>query len=271
VQRREEEWVSPLLYATVPGMVRAMSEHIILERDGPVVEFRLARPAKRNAITAAMYSALADGLAAAHADTGVRAILISAEGHSFTAGNDLQDFLDHPPQGPDSPVFRFLHGLAAADKPVIAAVQGQAVGIGTTMLLHCDLVVLADDAQLKMPFVDLALVPEAASSLLVPRAVGHLRAAELLLLGDAIDAATALAWGLANRVVPAGSERAEALALAHRLAAKPMGALALTKRLLRDDAAGVDDRMDRESEHFGKQLQSPELKDAIAAFFARKA
>ena len=247
-----------------------MSEHIIVGRDGSVAELRLARPAKRNAITAAMYAALADGLAAAHADAGVRAILLSAEGPSFTAGNDLHDFLANPPQGPDSPVFRFLHGLAGAGKPIVAAVQGQAVGIGTTMLLHCDLVVLADDAQLRMPFVDLALVPEAASSLLIPRAIGHARAAEMLMLGDAIDAPTALAWGLANRVVPAGSERAAALALAHRLADKPPTALALTKRLLRDDAAGVAARMDAEGDHFGQQLQSPELKGAIAAFFARK-
>jgi len=248
-----------------------MSEHIIIERDGAVAELRLARPEKRNAITTAMYAALADGLAAAHADDGVHAVLISAEGSSFTAGNDLHDFIANPPQGRDSSVFGFLHGLAGATKPIVAAVQGQAVGIGTTMLLHCDIVVLADDAQLKMPFVDLALVPEAASSLLVPRAIGHARAAEMLMLCDAIDAATALAWGLANRVVPAGSERAEALALAHRLAAKPPAALALTKRLLRDDAAGVAARMDVEGGHIVAQLASPELKGAIAAFFARKA
>ncbi len=260
-----------MLHTTVPAMVASMSEHIIVERDGPVAELRLARPDKRNAITTAMYSALADGLAAAHADEGVRAVLISAEGAHFTAGNDLHDFIANPPQGQDSPVFRFLHALGGADKPVVAAVQGQAVGIGTTMLLHCDIVVLADDARLKMPFVDLALVPEAASSLLVPRAIGHARAAEMLMLGDAIDAPTALAWGLANRVVPAGSERAEALKLAHRLAAKPPAALALTKRLLRDDAPGVATRMDREGGHFADQLQSPELKGAIAAFFARKA
>ncbi len=248
-----------------------MSEHIIIERDGPVAELRLARASKRNAITTTMYAALADALAGFQADEGVRAILISAEGAHFTAGNDLHDFIANPPQGKDSPVFRFLHGLAGADKPVVAAVQGQAVGIGTTMLLHCDLVVLADDARLKMPFVDLALVPEAASSLLVPRAIGHARAAEMLMLGDAIDAQTALAWGWANRVVPAGSERAEALKLAHRLAAKPPAALALTKRLLRDDAPGVATRMDREGGHFAAQLASPELKSAIAAFFARKA
>ena len=234
-----------------------MSEHIIIERDGAVAELRLARPEKRNAITTAMYAALADGIGAAHADAGVRAVLISGEGSSFTAGNDLHDFIANPPQGRESPVFRFLHGLADATKPIVAAVQGQAVGIGTTMLLHCDIVVLADDARLRMPFVDLALVPEAASSLLVPRAIGHARAAEMLMLGDAIDAATALAWGLANRVVPAGSERAEALALA--------------KRLLRDDAAGVAARMDAEGAHFAAQLASPELKGAIAAFFARKA
>jgi enoyl-CoA hydratase/carnithine racemase len=235
-------------------MVPSMSDHIIIERDGPVAEVRLARPAKRNAITTAMYAALADALAGFDADAGVRAVLISAEGAHFTAGNDLHDFLANPPQGQASPVFRFLHGLAAFAKPVVAAVQGQAVGIGTTMLLHCDLVVLADDAHLKMPFVDLALVPEAASSLLIPRTIGHARAAEMLMLGDAIDAPTALAWGLANRV-----------------ADKPPTALALTKRLLRDDAAGVPARMDREGVHFAEQLQTPELKTAIAAFFARKA
>jgi enoyl-CoA hydratase/carnithine racemase len=262
---------TPLPPTLNPAMVPSMSDHIIIERDGPVAEVRLARPAKRNAITTAMYAALADALAGFNADAGVRAVLISAEGAHFTAGNDLHDFLANPPQGQASPVFRFLHGLAAFAKPVVAAVQGQAVGIGTTMLLHCDLVVLADDAHLKMPFVDLALVPEAASSLLIPRTIGHARAAEMLMLGDAIDAPTALAWGLANRVVPAGSERAAALALAHRLADKPPTALALTKRLLRDDAAGVPARMDREGVHFAEQLQTPELKTAIAAFFARKA
>ncbi len=247
-----------------------MTDHVLVAREGPVLELRLTRPGKKNAITAAMYSALADGVATAHADDGVRAVLISAEGAAFTAGNDLQDFLDNPPQGSDSPVFRFLHGLAEADKPVVAAVQGLAIGIGTTMLLHCDLVVAADDTSLKMPFVDLALVPEAASSLLVPRTIGHARAAEMLMLGDAIDAPTALAWGLVNRVVPAGSERAEAMRLAVRLAEKPPEALRLTKRLLRDDDAGVAARMDREGGHFADQLRSPELKAAIAAFFDKR-
>lgn len=246
-----------------------MSGPIQIQRDGAVLTLRLARPEKRNAITVAMYAALADGLAAAHTDSGVRAVVLAAEGAHFTAGNDLADFVTTPPDGPDSPVFRFLHALAGATRPVVAAVQGQAVGVGTTMLLHCDMVVAADDARFRMPFVDLALVPEAASSLLVPRLLGHARAAEMLLLGEAIDAATALAWGLVNRVVPAGGEYAAAMALAARLADKPPGAMALAKRLLRDDAPGVRGRMDAEAEAFGAQLKTPELRAAVAAFFAR--
>ena len=246
-----------------------MSDHVLIDRSGPVCELRLTRPEKRNAITADMYATLAQGLAGAQADVGVRAILLSGEGAHFTGGNDLHDFMERPPQGEDSPVYRFLDALAHAGKPVVAAVQGQAVGIGTTMLLHCDLVVAADDARLSMPFVDLALVPEAASSLLVPRLFGHQRAAELLMLGEGLNAATACAWGLVNRVVVAGSERAEALALAHRLADKPPEALRITKMLLKDDSAGVARRIAREGEHFGQQLTTPELKSAIAAFFAR--
>ena len=179
-----------------------MSEHVVLRRHGAVAEIRLNRPEKRNALTRAMYAAMAEALAAAEADAGVRCHLISGEGASFTAGNDLADFMTAPSLDPDTPVMRFLAALSGAAKPVVAAVQGHAVGIGTTMLLHCDLVVLAEDAVLRMPFVELGLVPEAAASLILPRLLGHPRAAELLMLAEPLPAARALAWGLANRVVP---------------------------------------------------------------------
>ena len=248
-----------------------MTSHIQTRRDGRVAELRLARPDKRNAITRAMYGAMADALAAAEADAAVGVHLITAEGASFTAGNDLLDFLSAASLDPDTPVMRFLAALSTAAKPIVAAVQGNAIGIGTTMLLHCDLVVAADGATLRMPFVDLALVPEAASSLLVPRLVGHQRAAELLLLAEPLPAATALAWGLVNRVVPLAELDATARELAHRLAAKAPTALRLTKALMKDDTPGVAARLRQEGAHFADLLASPELKESVAAFYEKRA
>jgi enoyl-CoA hydratase/carnithine racemase len=248
-----------------------MSEHVALHRHGAVAEIRLSRPDKRNAITRAMYAAMADALAAAEADAAVRCHLISGEGASFTAGNDLADFMSAPSLDPDTPVMRFLRALSGAAKPVVAAVQGNAIGIGTTMLLHCDMVVLAEDATLRMPFVDLGLVPEAASSLILPRLLGHPRAAELLMLGEALPAARALAWGLANRVAPAAELHAVALELAGRLASKAPNALRITKALMRDDTPGVASRLPAEGAHFAALLASPELKEAVSAFFEKRA
>jgi enoyl-CoA hydratase/carnithine racemase len=247
-----------------------MTEPVLQRRHGAVAEIRLNRPEKRNALTRAMYAAMADALAAAEADAGVRCHLISGEGASFSAGNDLADFMTAPSLDPDTPVMRFLAALSGAAKPVVAAVQGHAVGIGTTMLLHCDLVVLAEDAVLRMPFVELGLVPEAAASLILPRLLGHPRAAELLMLAEPLPAARALAWGLANRVVPVAELHAQALALAQALAAKAPGALRITKALMKDDTPGIAARLPMEGQHFAQLLASPELKEAVAAFFEKR-
>ncbi|MBN8487765.1 MAG: enoyl-CoA hydratase [Burkholderiales bacterium] len=168
-----------------------------------IATIEIARPEKKNALTQAMYQAMADALRAAQADPAVRAVLFTGQPGIFTSGNDLEDFMRRPPQGPESPVFRFMRALLDCDKPVIAAVTGAAIGIGTTMLLHCDFVYVSDEARLAMPFVSLGLVPEFASSLLVPQRMGHVRAAEKLLLGDPFTGAEAVECGIANAVLPA--------------------------------------------------------------------
>ena len=227
----------------------------------------MTRPAKRNALTVAMYAAMADAMARAEADPETRTVIFSGEGPGFCAGNDLADFVARPPSGPDAPVQRFIQALAGARKILAAAVQGKAIGIGTTMLLHCDFVLAEPDAQLQMPFVDLALVPEAGSSLLVPNLVGQRRAAELLLLGEAVPAVRAAELGLVNRVVPAGTALAEASALAVRLAAKPAGALLATKTLMKSATRDLSGRMAEENAAFAAQLQSAELRATVQAFF----
>ena len=238
--------------------------------DGGVLHLALDRPAKKNAITRAMYAALADALGRAAGDPGVRAVVLSGRGGVFTAGNDLGDFLLDPPTGTDSPVFRFLRAASTFPKPLLAAVDGPAVGIGTTVLLHCDLAYAAPDARFKLPFVDLGLVPEAASSLLLPRAVGPMRAAGWLLFGEAFSAADALAAGLVNEVV--ADPTARALERARTLAAKPPEAVRLTKALLRRaDATAVRETMAVEGEHFTERLVSPEAQEAFTAFFEKRA
>jgi enoyl-CoA hydratase/carnithine racemase len=243
---------------------------IATERHGAVAEIVFDRPEKRNAITASMYAALAEALEAAEADEAVRVVLFHGNGGAFTAGNDLHDFLAQPEVGAERPVFRFLRALAGARKPLVAAVQGPAVGIGTTMLLHCDLVLAAEDARFALPFVNLGLVPEAASSLLLPRLAGHQLAAELLFLGDPFDAAMAQRIGLVGRVVPAAELLAAARGLADRLAGKPPQALRATKALLKSASTSVAGRLDEEVAVFVQQLQSAELKEAVAAFFEKR-
>ncbi|HEX8299007.1 MAG TPA: enoyl-CoA hydratase [Rubricoccaceae bacterium] len=241
-----------------------------LRRDGAVLHLVLDRPAKKNAITRAMYAGLADALDAAVTDSSVRAVVLSGTGGVFTAGNDLGDFLMDPPTGPESPVFRFLAAASTFPKPLIAAVEGPAVGIGTTVLLHCDLAYAAPSARFKMPFVDLGLVPEAASSLLLPRAAGPMRAAGWLLFGEVFSAEDALAGGLVNEIV--ADPTARALERAHTLAAKPPEAVRLTKALLRRaDAAAVQDTMRVEGDRFRERLASPEAQEAFAAFFEKRA
>lgn len=248
-----------------------MSQHVAVTREGGIVEIRFDRPEKKNAITIDMYAALADVLEAADGDTASRVVLFTGAPEVFTSGNDLKDFLDAPPSGTDHPIFRFLLALHGLRKVAVAAVNGPAIGIGTTLLLHCDLVVAGRGARFQLPFVNLGLVPEAASSLLLPRIVGHVRASELLLLGEPFGADEALAMGLVNRVVDDGETVAAARALAAQVAAKPPAAVRLTKRLLRSDTATVPARMEEEAGHFGAQIRSPEAREAMQAFLERRA
>ena len=243
-------------------------------RDTGQLAITLARPRQRNAITVAMYAALADAIEGAANDPAIRVITIQGEGEDFTAGNDLYDFLkDMPPPGTtDIPVWRFLRAMATNQVPIIAAVQGNAVGIGTTMLFHCDLVLAEADARFVMPFVDLGLVPEAASSLILPRLAGRRRAARYLLLGEPFWAGAAAEIGLVSHVVPKGEIAAALAKTVAALLAKPPEALRQTQALLRrEDTAELLDRIELENGHFGERLASDEVKQAVAAFFAAKA
>ena len=248
-----------------------MTDDIRSEHDGGVLKLTLARPGRKNALTNVMYGVLADQLEAAASDGTVRAILLGGEGDLFCAGNDLGEFaLQSEGKGPKvRQVFRFLRALARSTLPIVAAVQGKAVGIGTTMLLHCDLVILADDAQLSTPFINLALVPEAASSLLLPQRIGHARAYEMFALGEPVDARSALAWGLANRVVPVAELQSTAEALARKLATRPLGSLTAAKRLMRQADILVA-QMDLESEAFQARLKGPEAREAFRAFAEKR-
>ena len=247
-----------------------MSDHVQFTRDGRVLHLALARPEKKNALTRAMYAALADALDEASGDAEVRAVVLSGTGGAFTAGNDLFDFMMDPPRDETSPVFRFLHAAVAFPKPLLAAVDGVAIGIGTTILLHCDLAYAAPEARFKMPFTDLGLVPEAASSLLVPRLAGGARASELLLLGETFGAETAREIGLVNGV--GADPLAAAMAAARTLAAKPPEAIRQSKALLR---APLRERVERvmreEAELFIARLQSEEAQEAFTAFMEKRA
>ena len=246
-----------------------MSELVRVASAGGVCEVRFNRPEKRNAITFAMYAAFKNALEAAEADPAVRVVLLSAEGPGFCAGNDLHDFLSGPDFTMDHPVMGFLKRLATLEKPIIAAVHGQTVGIGVTMLLHCDLIVAGKSTQFSMPFVSLGLVPEAASSLLLPRQLGLQRAAELLLLGEPFDAVHAERLGLINRVVEDEALIEHARALARHLVRQPPAALAATRRLLRADPAPLLERIEAEARIFSAQLKSEEFRTAVSAFLAR--
>ena len=248
-----------------------MSDHILTERAGGVLEVRFNRPDKKNAITNAMYGAMADALELAERDEAIRAVLFTGAGDYFTAGNDLKDFAAQSSgdfQGPRH-VGRFLERLINADTPLVAAVQGHAVGVGTTMLLHCDLVYIANNAKLTTPFVDLGLVPENASSLTIPARIGHARAFAMLGLGEPLIGRDAAACGFANAALPVGEVEAHARDAARRLAAKPPEALKLTKRLMRDRGA-LTARMQEEGAIFAERLKSPEAAAAFAAFLGKK-
>jgi enoyl-CoA hydratase/carnithine racemase len=251
----------------------AMSDHVRTETSEGVLSILLARPERRNAITVAMYAALADAVELAAGDPSIRLITIRGLGEDFTAGNDLMDFVAElrPDNLDELPVNRFLAALAANEVPIVAAVHGNAVGIGTTMLLHCDLVLAEEGCRFKMPFVELGLVPEAASSLILPRLAGRRAAARALLLGESFGAAEALQMGIASHVVPAGTLEAALDKVVATLVSRPNEASALTQRLLRmADRAEVAERMALESSHFAERLQSDELRQAVASFFATR-
>jgi enoyl-CoA hydratase/carnithine racemase len=247
-----------------------MSE-VIVSRAGGVLELRLDRPAKKNALTFAMYAALGEALAQAQAEPGVRAVLITASGETFCAGNDIGDFLKPRDDFGAAPPARFIEMLVAFDKPLVAAVQGAAIGIGATMLLHCDLVYASPTARLRMPFVSLGLVPEAGSSLLLPRRVGDAVAAEMLLLGAWIQAERAKDLRLINDIVPGTGELAAfARQRAEQLAACPPGALRMTRALMRGDVEAVRARIQNEAAAFARCLTSPEAREAFTAFLERR-
>jgi enoyl-CoA hydratase/carnithine racemase len=240
-----------------------------------VAVIEIARPEKKNALTQAMYSAMAEALVAAHADAAVRSVLIVGQPGVFTSGNDLEDFMQRPhgvtSSGADSPVFHFMQALLDCDKPVIAAVTGAAVGIGTTLLLHCDLVYVSDEARLAMPFVSLGLVPEYASSLIVPALMGHVKAAEKLMLGEPFTGSDAVDCGIANAVLPAAEVVNHARRMAERFNALPPAAVRETKRLmrapLREQVRAV---MATEGALFSQRLRSPEAMEAFQAFFQKR-
>jgi enoyl-CoA hydratase/carnithine racemase len=236
-----------------------------------VATIEIARPEKKNAITVDMYAAMAAALTAANADVAVRAVLITGQPGIFTSGNDLEDFMQRPRQGMDSPVFHFMQALLGCDKPVVAAVTGAAIGIGTTMLLHCDFAYISDEARLAMPFVSLGLVPEFASSLVVPRLLGHAKAAEKLLLGEPFTPEQAVELGIANAVLPAGEVVAHARRIAERFNSLPPGAVRDAKRLMRRETReAVLQTIATEGEIFGQRLTSPEAREAFSAFFQKR-
>jgi len=249
-----------------------MNEHVRVEKQGEVLAITLARPDRRNAITVAMYAALADAVENAAGDDSIRLITFQGEGQDFAAGNDLADFLNALPRDTtEIPVWRLLRALAECETPIVAAVHGNCVGIGTTMLLHCDLVIAEEGARFSLPFVDLGLVPEAASSLLLPRLAGRRLAARYLLLGESFGVDEAMQFGLvSHRSQP--SQLAESLAeVVNKLLAKPACALRETQRLLRSGTREeVLERMRLEGEVFAERLGSAEAREAISAFFERK-
>ena len=244
---------------------------ILVHTEAGVTTITLNRVDKKNSITSAMYATMADALDQAQADAAVRVVLLQGDVTIFSAGNDIGDFLHKPPAGEQSPVFRFLHGIAAFPKPIIAAVCGPAVGIGTTMLLHCDLVYAGDNAAFSLPFVNLGLCPEAASSLLLPQMFGYHRAAEALLLGEPFMAEAALEIGLVNRIVPPTEVNAMAQTQARKLAAKPLTSLVETKRLMKKgQAVQVAQQMDEEGAVFGRMLREPAAREAFTAFMEKR-
>ncbi len=248
-----------------------MSTDILVHAEAGITTLTFNRPDKKNSITSAMYASLADALEAAQTDDTVRCVVFQGHEAVFSAGNDIGDFLNQPPASDESPVYRFMRALAGFSKPVLAAVCGPAVGIGTTLLLHCDLVYAGDNAAFSMPFVNLGLCPEFSSSLLVPQMMGYHRAAEALLLGEPFMAEAALEVGLVNRVLPPTEVAGYAQTVARRLAAKPLSSLVETKRLMKQgQSQQVLAVMADEGRCFGRMLREPAAREAFGAFMERR-
>ena len=244
---------------------------ILIHQEAGVLTLTFNRVERKNSINVAMYDALAGAIEGAATDDAVRAVLIQGHETIFSAGNDIEDFLKNKPAGMDSPVFRFLRGIATFPKPLLAAVCGPAVGVGTTLLFHCDLVYAGDNAAFSMPFVNLGLCPEAASSLLVPQMFGYHRAAEALLLGEPFMAEAALEVGLVNRVLPPSECNRFAREQALKLAAKPLSSLVTTKQLMKGGQQNaVLDRIAEEGAHFGRMLAEPAAREAMTAFMEKR-
>jgi len=244
---------------------------LLIDTTDRVMTITFNRVDKKNSFTAAMYAAMADALTSAQADETVRVVVFQGHETVFSAGNDITDFLQAPPVSPDVPVFRFLRAISSFSKPGVAAVCGPAVGIGTTLLFHCDLVYAGDNAAFSMPFVNLGLCPEAASSLLAPQRMGYGRAAEALLLGDPFLAEAAFEMGLVSRIVPPAEASALAQRQAQRLAAKPSSSVLATKRLMKlGQASAVEQRIAEEAVIFGRMLGEPAAKEAFGAFMAKR-
>ncbi|MBB6285488.1 MULTISPECIES: enoyl-CoA hydratase-related protein [unclassified Pseudomonas] len=249
-----------------------MTDAILLQRERGLLTLQLNRPDKKNALTRAMYSQLAQALEQADADPDINAVLIQGSSGCFTAGNDVGDFLEQPPSDLDSPAFHFMKSLLNCRKPVIAAVAGAAVGIGTTLLLHCDLVYISRDARLRMPFVNLGLCPEFGSSLILPRLLGHAKAAELLLLGEGFTGEQAAAWGIATEALGSGEAAlAKAREMAERFEALAPGAVQVSKQLMKSvDREQLRQVIEEEGALFVQRLKSPEAIAALSGFMDRR-
>jgi len=246
--------------------------HIQSELKQDVLSITIDRPEKKNALTGAMYNALADAVERGDANPAVRVLLLDGNGDSFTAGNDLEDFVANPwKKDLDPPAIRFITTVAHARKPIVAAVHGSAVGVGVTILLHCDLVYAADNAKLMMPFVNLGIVPEAASTVILPLLIGHQRAAELLMLGTPISAQRAYELGIVNAVVPLDALMSTAMNAAQMLAEKPAAALRATKALMKKaGTAEIGRALCEEVEVIAQRLGSPETREALTAFLEKR-
>src|SRR5882724_7592106 len=253
-------------------MTDQVTEQVIVSDDGPIRTIRMNRPDKKNALTAVMYDAMAEAIETAGGSPGIGSILIAGVPGVFSAGNDMGDFMKAASggEGLGNSVLRFLYALARCERPLVAAVQGVAVGIGTTMMFHCDYAVAASDSRFSTPFVALGLVPEAASSLIAPRVMGHRRAFELLVMGKPLSGEEAKACGLINQVTAADQVEAEAMKAAQTIAALPPEGVAISRRLMKGAPDEIVRRMDEEAEQFRMRLQSPEARAAFTAFLSRK-